>query len=508
MVRPVKLGKLQVLALGGLLIGAVPAAATEYPSLDPVRGVVTMAPLLERTTPAVVNVSVESRQAADTNPLFADPFFRRFFDAPPQSRERRTVSAGSGVIVDARRGLILTNHHVVADADRITVNLKDGRDFAAELVGSDPATDVALLRIAGQKLTELAFGDFSRLEVGDLVIAIGNPFGLGQTVTSGIVSALGRSGIVRGNYEDFIQTDAAINPGNSGGALINSKGELIGINSAILSQGGGNVGIGFAVPANMARSVMDQLLRFGAVRRGQIGVALQDLTAKQVAAQGLGAQGGALIARVEPGSPAARAGLRQGDIVLAVEGSPVRSSTELRNRHSLGRDRQQRDPGNPARGSPQPAEGRPRGGAARGREHRTPGTGGGDSGRDPTQPSGLRPDRRRAGDTGHPRQRGSAGGPAPRRPDHRDRWRADRLAGGTGRRAFAGAGSPDRQSAAWRHPAGAGHRLSGRAATGLSRAGRGSTSAPISTGCPGLLGLRGAAAQPVEPDPAHTGEGN
>ncbi len=335
MVRRVTLGKLQALALGGLLIGTTPVAATEYPSLDPVRGVVTMAPLLERTTPAVVNVSVESRQAADTNPLFADPFFRRFFDAPPQTRERRTVSAGSGVIVDARRGLILTNHHVVADADRITVNLKDGRDFAAELVGSDPATDVALLRIAGQNLTELAFGDSSRLEVGDLVIAIGNPFGLGQTVTSGIVSALGRSGIVRGNYEDFIQTDAAINPGNSGGALINSKGELIGINSAILSQGGGNVGIGFAVPANMARSVMDQLLRFGAVRRGQIGVALQDVPPKQAAAQGLGVQGGALIARVEPGSPAARAGLRQGDIVVAVEGSPVRSSTELRNRIAL-----------------------------------------------------------------------------------------------------------------------------------------------------------------------------
>ena len=212
---------------------------------------------------------------------------------------------------------------------------RTGATFAAQLVGSDPATDVALLRIAGQDLTELAFGNSSRLEVGDLVIAIGNPFGLGQTVTSGIVSALGRSGITRGNYEDFIQTDASINPGNSGGALINSKGELIGINTAILSQGGGNVGIGFAVPANMARTVMDQLLRFGEVRRGQIGVVLQDLTPQLAEALGLASQAGAVIAQVEPGSPAARAGLRQGDVVLAVDGSAVHSSTELRNRIAL-----------------------------------------------------------------------------------------------------------------------------------------------------------------------------
>ena len=318
-----------------MLIRPALPAVQEYPSLDPERGVVTMAPLLARTTPAVVNVSVESRQAVEANPLFADPFFRRFFDVPAQPLERRAVSAGSGVIVDARRGHILTNHHVVANADRITVTLKDGREFAAQLVGSDPATDVALLRIAGQSLTELRFGDSSRLEVGDLVIAIGNPFGLGQTVTSGIVSALGRSGITRGNYEDFIQTDASINPGNSGGALINSKGELIGINTAILSQGGGNVGIGFAVPANMARAVMDQLLRLGEVRRGQIGVVLQDLTPQLAEALGLAGQAGAVITQVEPGSPAARAGLRQGDVVLAVDGTAVHSSTELRNRIAL-----------------------------------------------------------------------------------------------------------------------------------------------------------------------------
>ena len=207
-----------------------------------------------------------ARQAEADNPLFRDPFFRRFFDLPERPEPRRSISAGSGVIVDARRGLVLTNHHVVRAAERITVTLKDRRDLAAELVGSDPATDVALLRIPSESLTALPFGDSDRLKVGDLVIAIGNPFGLGQTVTSGIVSALGRGGITRGNYEDFIQTDASINPGNSGGALINSKGELIGINTAILAPGGGNVGIGFAVPANMARTVMDQLLRFGAVR--------------------------------------------------------------------------------------------------------------------------------------------------------------------------------------------------------------------------------------------------
>jgi serine protease DegQ len=195
-----------------------------------------MAPLLERTTPAVVNVSVDSRVPVAENPLFADPFFRRFFDLPAQPRERRAVSAGSGVVVDARRGHVLTNHHVVQNADRITVTLKDRREFAAELVGSDPATDVALLRIRADRLVELPVGDSDQLEVGDVVVAIGNPFGLGQTVTSGIVSALGRGGITGGRLEDFIQTDASINPGNSGGALIDSKGELVGINTAILAR--------------------------------------------------------------------------------------------------------------------------------------------------------------------------------------------------------------------------------------------------------------------------------
>ncbi len=321
-------------ALLAMVLVVGPAAAQQL-SWDPERGVITMAPLLERTTPAVVNISVQSRAAVAESPLFRDPFFRRFFDLPEQPQTRRAISAGSGVIVDARRGYVLTNHHVVQSAERITVTLKDRREFQAELVGSDPATDVALLRIPAESLTALPFGDSEQLKVGDLVVAIGNPFGLGQTVTSGIVSALGRSGIESGNYEDFIQTDASINPGNSGGALINSKGELVGINTAILAPSGGNVGIGFAVPANMARSVMAQLLRFGHVRRGRIGVVIQDLDPDAARSLGLAADEGAMIARVEPGSPAARAGLRDGDVVLAVDGAPIRGSGELRNRIGL-----------------------------------------------------------------------------------------------------------------------------------------------------------------------------
>ncbi|MFO1071561.1 MAG: Do family serine endopeptidase [Geminicoccaceae bacterium] len=319
---------LAVLALGG-------SARAQYPMLDPQRGVVTMAPLLDRTTPAVVNVSVVSRVPVAQNPLLSDPFFRRFFSMPEEPREREAISAGSGVIVDGRRGYVLSNHHVVANAERITVTLKDGRALEADLVGSDPATDIALLHVPASDLAQLAFGDSSQLKVGDLVVAIGNPFGLGQTVTSGIVSALGRGGITNDRLEDFIQTDAPINPGNSGGALINSRGELIGINTAILAPGGGNVGIGFAVPSNMARTVMDQLLRFGEVRRGRIGVVIQDVTPTLAESMGLATQQGALIAEVERGSAAARAGLKPGDVVLAVDGEPVRSSADLRNRIGL-----------------------------------------------------------------------------------------------------------------------------------------------------------------------------
>jgi Do/DeqQ family serine protease len=312
------------------VLGLAPLRA-EVPVRDPERGVMTMAPLLERTTPAVVNIAVETRRPGATNPLLRDPFFRRFFDLPERRPERRGRSAGSGVIVDAEAGWILTNHHVVENADRVVVTLRDGRELAAELRGSDPETDIALLRVEASGLVDIPFADSDALAVGDLVVAIGNPFGLGQTVTSGIISALGRGGIGAGRYEDFIQTDAPINPGNSGGALVNSKGELVGINTAILAPSGGNVGIGFAVPANMARAVMDQLVRYGEVRRGRIGVVIQDLNAELARALGVDGDAGAVIAGVEPGSPAERAGLEPGMVVVAVDGRPVDGARALSN---------------------------------------------------------------------------------------------------------------------------------------------------------------------------------
>ena len=304
------------------------------PVLDPERGVMTVAPVLEEITPAVVNISVRVRVPGQENPLMRDPFFRRFFNLPEKLPEREAMSAGSGVVVDAGKGHVLTNHHVVDKAEEITVTLKDRRRFRAELVGSDPETDFALLKIAPKRLDSVPLADSDQLQVGDVVFAIGNPFGLGQTVTSGIVSALGRGIGVHG-YEDFIQTDAPINPGNSGGALINSKGELIGINTAIIAPGGGNVGIGFAVPTNMARAVMDQLLRYGEVRRGRIGVSIQDLTPDLAEALGLGDRRGAVVIQVEAGSPAEAAGLQAGDVIVEVEGHVVEDAGDLRNRVGL-----------------------------------------------------------------------------------------------------------------------------------------------------------------------------
>ncbi|GAB4527129.1 MAG: DegQ family serine endoprotease [Roseibium sp.] len=321
-----------------LAVSGSPVLSAEIPTLDQERGVMTMAPLLEKTTPAVVNVSVVSRMPIDDNPLLRDPFFRRFFDLPetPEQRpERQAMSAGSGVIVDAEKGYVLTNHHVVDNADKITVTLKDRRRYEAKLIGSDPATDIALVQIEVGGLSELPMGDSDTLKVGDLVVAVGNPFGLGQTVTSGIVSALGRSGIGTEKYEDFIQTDAPINPGNSGGALINTKGELIGINTAIIAPGGGNVGIGFAVPSNMAKAVMEQLLRHGEVRRGRIGVTIQDLTPELAEALDLPVSRGAVVAQVEAGSPAEEAGLLAGDVIVEVDGDRIDNSADLRNKVGL-----------------------------------------------------------------------------------------------------------------------------------------------------------------------------
>jgi Do/DeqQ family serine protease len=252
---------------------------------------------------------------------------------PPDqgSRERPFQSAGSGVIVDAKAGYIVTNAHVVENASEITVTLLDGRDLAGEVVGSDERTDVAVVKVKGDSLTQIALGNSDRLEVGDYVVAIGNPFGLQHTVTQGIVSGLGRSGINPDGYENFIQTDASINPGNSGGALVNLRGELVGINSAILSRSGGNIGIGFAIPVNMARSVMDQLIKYGSVKRGLLGVNIAPVTPDIAQALGLPAAGGALVTQVVKGSAADKAGIRAGDVITTVNGQPVKSNTELRN---------------------------------------------------------------------------------------------------------------------------------------------------------------------------------
>ena len=313
-----------------LLIYATTAAA-QLPAEVEGEPLPSLAPMLERTTPAVVNIATTGRALMAENPLLQDPFFRRFFDLPERPRERRTQSLGSGVIVDAEAGYILTNHHVIRRADRITVTLADGRELPATVVGSDSETDVAVIQVEARDLQALPLADSDQLRVGDFVVAIGNPFGLGQTVTSGIVSALGRSGLRLTSYQDFIQTDASINPGNSGGALVNLRGELVGVNTAILSPAGGNVGIGFAIPTNMARSVMEQLIEHGEIQRGQLGVSAQDLTPDLAEAFDLRERSGVVITRVESGSPADQAGIETGDIVLAVNGRGIRQVSDLRN---------------------------------------------------------------------------------------------------------------------------------------------------------------------------------
>ncbi len=295
----------------------------------PSSGVPTLAPMLREVMPGVVSIAVRGRVAVELNPLFQDPFFRRFFGIP---REREVRSAGSGVIVNAARGYLLTNEHVVKHADTIRVTLRDGRQLDATVVGSDPETDVALLKVRPEALDALPLGDSDTLQVGDFVVAIGNPFGLGHTVTSGIVSALGRSGLGIEGYEEFIQTDASINPGNSGGALVNLNGELIGINTAIVAPAGGNVGIGFAIPINMARSIMQQLIDFGEIRRGLLGVNMQDLTPDLAEALGLEARAGAVVNRVLAGSAADEVGIQRGDVITHIDGVPVPSAAALRSR--------------------------------------------------------------------------------------------------------------------------------------------------------------------------------
>jgi len=324
-------------------LAAMPAAVGETP-------LPSLAPIVKKVSPAVVNIATRGtiKERGAQNPLLDDPFFRRFFDVPPDSgtHDRPFQSAGSGVIFDAKNGLIVTNAHVVENASEITVTLQDGRDLKATVVGSDQPSDVAVLKLnmsggavpqGGGALTQIALGDSSKIEVGDFVVAIGNPFGLAHTVTSGIVSGLSRSGINPDGYEDFIQTDASINPGNSGGALVNLKGELIGINTAILSRSGGNIGIGFAIPVNMAHSVMEQLLRFGSIKRGQLGVSIYTVTSDIAHSLGLQSASGALVSQVVEGSSAEKAGIKPGDVITSINGQPVKSTAELHNTIGLMR---------------------------------------------------------------------------------------------------------------------------------------------------------------------------
>jgi serine protease Do/serine protease DegQ len=322
----------RILSIFVLACGLVPN--TVLPALPAVidgQPLPSLAPMLERVTPGVVNIATRGRMQISGNPLLDDPFFRHFFNIPQQPREQVTQSLGSGVIVDARKGYILTNNHVIENADEIVVTLRDGRELEARLVGSDPDSDVAVVQVDADNLTAVPWGNSEKLRVGDFVVAIGNPFGLGQTVTDGIVSALDRSGLGIERFENFIQTNAQINPGNSGGALVDLNGRLVGINTAIIGPAGGNVGIGFAIPSVMARQIMQQLVEHGVVRRGRLGIAMQDINAELARAFGLKQQRGVVISQVEAKSPADKAGLRAGDIVTEVNGRAVRSAADMSN---------------------------------------------------------------------------------------------------------------------------------------------------------------------------------
>lgn len=305
----------------------LPAPMIAAPSTG---GLPSLAPMLREVMPAVVNISVTSKVEVQNpfGPMMDDPNFRRFFGIPDQPQQRQAQSLGSGTIVDAAKGYILTNNHVVADADEIKVRLSDDREFAAKLIGKDADTDLAVIQIKAERLKALSLGNSDGLQVGDFVVAIGSPFGLRQTATTGIVSGLGRA--TGDGIQDFIQTDASINPGNSGGALINLRGELVGVPSQILSRSGGNIGIGFAIPVNLAKSVMNQLIETGTVTRGRIGVQGQDLTPELAKSFGLSNARGVVVSRVVPDGPAARAGLKVEDIILKANGREITDFNQLR----------------------------------------------------------------------------------------------------------------------------------------------------------------------------------
>ena len=318
------------MVLGIAIISLISYSHAAIPKNEEGALVTSLAPLVKTVAPAVVNIRVS--QTVKSRSPYDDEMFRRFFGAPNTPNNSREVqSAGSGVIVDAKNGYILTNHHVVSGADKIQISLIDENTLDAEIIGSDPATDIAVLKVEAENLTDIEIGDSDQVEVGDFVIAIGNPFGLGNTVTSGIVSALGRTGISSSGDEDFIQTDASINPGNSGGALVNMQGELVGINSAIISRSGGNVGIGFAVPSEIAQSIMSQLLDFGEVRRGLLGVSIHTIDEENAEILGVDSKSGAMITAIEPGSAAEEAGLRVEDIIIRVNDERISNARDLQN---------------------------------------------------------------------------------------------------------------------------------------------------------------------------------
>ncbi|MBI07483.1 MAG: serine endoprotease DegQ [Rhodospirillaceae bacterium] len=328
---PSRFSRLIAVTIFALAVNAVIAVNPAQTAL-PEDQVPTLAPLIKKISPAVVNISTSGKEDVQRHPFFDDPFFRRFFgNQPDQPRQRQTQSVGSGVIINAAKGYILTNSHVVSKADEIIVTLTDRRKLKARMLGHDRGTDIAVLQVEPDGLTSIEMANSEHVEVGDFVIAIGNPFGLGQSVSSGIVSALGRTGLGIESYENFIQTDASINPGNSGGALVNLRGRLVGINTAIIAPGGGNIGIGFAIPVNMARQIMDQLIEFGEVRRGRIGVQIQDLTPELAKEFRVNHDGGALIAQVMADSPAENAGLATGDVIISVNRKSVHSGADLRN---------------------------------------------------------------------------------------------------------------------------------------------------------------------------------
>lgn len=324
---------LSALALSiGLSLSVLPPAAASLPTQVPGQGALpSLAPMLEKVLPAVVSVQVEGTASPTLN--MPEELKKYFGDNAPQEQAQPFEGLGSGVIIDAAKGYVLTNNHVINQAQKISVQLNDGREFDAKLVGSDEQSDIALLQlIKPSNLTQIAIADSDKLRVGDFAVAVGNPFGLGQTATSGIISALGRSGLNLEGLENFIQTDASINRGNSGGALLNLNGELIGINTAILAPGGGSIGIGFAIPSNMAKTLADQLIQFGEIKRGLLGIKGMEMSADIAKAMNLSVQRGAFVSEVLPNSGSAKAGIKSGDVIVSLNGKPLNSFAELRSR--------------------------------------------------------------------------------------------------------------------------------------------------------------------------------